>query len=534
MKKNRISFFLTLAIVMIAMLGSCSIEEAIDGGAKKHQLTISVKDGLFTSQAETRTSPTGADGLGTIFTINDKIGIFGVKDGEVIVSNACYTCDGHLWNGENTIEYDSEATYYAYYPWNSDEDLKTVAGVGNVNDAVDPTKTDAAGFFQPLIAKWQPKMDQSKIEDYNASDLMVGKGTAPTGDDANRYTMAFTMDHQMGLCLTTLEEINYVVDANYSFKLMPNYDISGDVKPCYYQGKYRYIVYPGVNRVLSVSNGDEKYSINYFVKKKGNYTEHVVGGSTKEYQPQVGDIYYSDGSMTHGTQISIYKKQVGVVGYVAHNTPDPVLEGYTHGLVICGLQVSGVGSGGLLFTTEARNILNEKGASTIFCNNDIFKNYKGKEITQKMVESKCNLCNGYNYKVSDLLAKINATVPLTQNSTAPNSGWFIPASAQVYKIINALYKENGGNDIGLDETYSTENVRKEVTANGIREKVNGMLERLGSGHYVTSAYWTSLSTLCRYTGSAYIDADFINSFSLQENSLNCTNYVSEYRPIIAF
>lgn len=525
MKKNRISFFLTLAIVMIAMLGSCSTEEVIDGGAKKHQLTISVKDGLFTSQTETRTSPSGDNGLGTIFTINDKIGIYGVRDGKVIVNNACYTCDGHLWNGEKTIEYDEKATYYAYYPWNSDEDLKKIVGEGNI---VDPTKTNAAEFFKPLIDKWDPKMDQSKIEDYNASDLMVGKGTAPTDEDADKYTMAFVMDHQMGLCLATLEEINYVVNANYSFKLMPNYAFSGEVKPCYYQGKYRYIVYPGQNRVLKVSAGTDTYAINYFVKNQGHYTEHMIGGATKEYQPQVGDIYYSDGSMTHGTEISKYKKQVGIVGYVAKTAKDAVLEGYINGLVVCGLGVT-LGSGGLSFTTYAKDILTENGASTIYCNADIFKNYKGKEITQKLKESDCLVYN--NIKISSLLAKFNANVPLTQNSTAPNSGWFIPASAQVSEIINALYVANGGTDIGLDKTYSKKSAREEVVVEGILQKVNGMFERLGVGHYATFSYFASLSTLCN---SSNLDANSINSFMLQENSLKCAANVTDFRPVIAF
>lgn len=229
---------------MTMTLAGCSTEDTMSGDSMSKTLTISVKDGGFdgqnskASKVTSRAKPTGDDGLGTDFTMNDQIGIFEVKDGKLTKSNVCYINDGSLWNASNTIQYDANATYFAYYPYISDDAFKTLTGATDMSSAVDATAaTDASlttdqakaeKFFATLIDKWTPKTDQTKMEDYNASDLMVAKGTLPT--DADGYTMSFTMNHEMGLCLTTLSPVTYRVDKTYSFVMWPDYKLSGDDK----------------------------------------------------------------------------------------------------------------------------------------------------------------------------------------------------------------------------------------------------------------------------------------------------------------
>ena len=536
MKKNRISFFLTLAIVMVAMLSACSTEETIGGGAKKHQLSISVKDGLFTSSTGTRTAPTGDKGLGTMFTINDKIGIFGVKNGQVMenVSNVCYTNDGHLWNGTQAIEYDPAATYYAYYPWISDDELKTTAAVDDANSAVNPTASTAEDFFKPLIEKWEPKQDQSLMENYNASDLMVGKGSAP--ENADQYTMEFTMNHQMALCLTTLQEITFVVDANYRFNLMPNYKFVGDVKPCYYQNQFRYIVKPEEARVLKVSNGDETYIVNYFVKQKGNYTEHVVGGCEKEYQPRVGDIFYSDGSMTHGNEISIYKKQIGIVGYVTTVDNDPVLEGYTHGLVMCGhtKQIAGNNP----FSTDAMEVLNSN-STTITCYGDVLKNYNGYKLSKLFLDKDIILMtNGTSgaRTYALWLAEVNKQNPLENDaSKAPNSGWFAPGSAQAYKIINGIYMANGGSDLNLESHSTKQYDNNYISAPNLLSNIENTLKNLGMGHYDgTSGNFVTLTPTANLLSSSRTYNNVFHFTLNDTKGLGASRANYAMRPILAF
>lgn len=536
MKMKRLFNFLTLAFVMVAMLDACSTEEAIGGGAQKHQLSISVKDGLFTSSTETRTSPTGANGLGTMFTINDKIGIFGVKNGQVMenVANVCYTNDGHLWNGTQAIEYDPAATYYAYYPWISDEELKTTADVADVSSVVNPAASTADDFFKPLINKWEPKQDQSLMENYNASDLMVGKGTAP--EQADQYTMEFTMNHQMALCLTTLQEITFVVDANYRFNLMPNYKFVGDVKPCYYQNKFRYIVKPEEARVLKVSNGDETYIVNYFVKQKGNYTEHVVGGCEKEYQPRVGDVFYSDGSMTHGDEISIYKKQVGIVGYVSNVDNDPMLEGFTHGLVMCGhtKQIAGNSP----FTTEAMEVLSPN-STTITCYGDALKNYNGYKLSKLFLDKDIVLLTNGTSGAGTYalwLAEVNKDNPLENDaSKAPNSGWFAPGSAQAYKIINGIYMANGGSDLNLENHSKEQYDSNYISAPNLQSYIDNTLKNLGVGHFdVTNSNFMTLTPTANLVSSTKSYRNVFNFMLNDTKGLVGSRTINAMRPILAF
>ena len=141
--------------------------------------------------AATRASINGAK---TSFETGDQIGFFAVTTGGEYIYSVYYniplTFDGTEWKpSDDNIKlfHSPNYTYYAYYPYK--ENLE-----GWISEDADTGEE----FFEEIINQWEPKLDQSTLEDYLASDLMVAKGVATTNDD-NSGTVSFTLEHQMGL-----------------------------------------------------------------------------------------------------------------------------------------------------------------------------------------------------------------------------------------------------------------------------------------------------------------------------------------------
>ncbi len=141
-------------------------------------------------------------GVSTSFEAGDQIGFFAIErtfimddEGDLIENdrevyyNIPLTFDGNEWKPSDNVKlfHSSNFTYYAYYPYQ--EDLN-----GWTNDGEEAPED----FFEYITNFWEPKLDQSTLEDYLASDLMVAKGVATTNDD-NSGTVSFTLEHQMGL-----------------------------------------------------------------------------------------------------------------------------------------------------------------------------------------------------------------------------------------------------------------------------------------------------------------------------------------------
>lgn len=134
------------------------------------------------------------NGIETTFETGDQIGFFAVTtSGEYYYSvyyNIPLTFDGTEWKpSDNNVKlfHSPNYTYYAYYPYKENPE-------GWISEYADTGEE----FFEEIINQWEPKLDQSTLEDYLASDLMVGKGVATTNDD-NSGTVSFTLEHQMGL-----------------------------------------------------------------------------------------------------------------------------------------------------------------------------------------------------------------------------------------------------------------------------------------------------------------------------------------------
>ena len=149
------------------------------------------------SDIPTRASINGAI---TTFSEGDKIGIFVIDPNtwqETI--NVAYEYDGTNWNlvdQSKKIYYSPNFYYFAYYPYVEKTE-------GEWYDLLSYETGSAESFFSSFISGWEPILDQSNLENYLASDLMVGKGVSTTSDDGSGM-VSFTLEHQMGLVQISL------------------------------------------------------------------------------------------------------------------------------------------------------------------------------------------------------------------------------------------------------------------------------------------------------------------------------------------
>ena len=485
---------LCVAIVIAALFMGCAQDETLGtSGSGSNRLTIGVSDGAFSGTQGTRAMPTQT--VATKFTIGDKIGLFEVKDGALIHANLKYTCDGSLWNGTEAIPYDDAATYYAYYPWVSDEDFLKVCNDGvtdgaatDIKDAVNLSASDAEGFFGKLIAKWTPAKDQSTLEAYNASDLMVSKGVRP--ENADKYTIEFQMSHQMGLCLLHLEETTFKLDDTYSFTYQPWFKFNSENLPCFYDGIYRYIVKPDQPRQTLVVNGTDEFTVNLYIKAKGHYSEHTVGGGEKEYQVRVGDLFYPDGSLTHSDNRNPYKVPIGIVGYVGNDDVTEKNAGFHHGLVISAHLWEGGNIAAERFVFK-KDALTPFGLRNITCWSDAIGDLGGLTETKQLYENytakNASAYTGHtDLTFQQVMDNYTKKYVLTNDPVkAKNSGWFLPACGQAFAMINAMHVAAGYGEIDAAK-YGEMDSKTQIStgeATWTTDSFKKYLKMVGEGHY---------------------------------------------------
>ena len=193
-------YYLILSMTVI-LLASCSQDEMEQAEVDTlPELQVMVN---HPSAISTRAS---INGLKTVFEAGDQIGLFAVNDetDELVYINIPYTYNGTTWevsNPSQKVFYSEKFKYFAYYPYQEKIEDPNI----EVDEDDDGTAywywtlifsaEYASEFFEYLISKWEPLLDQSTLANFNASDLMIGKGI----DNSETASVSFTMDHQMGL-----------------------------------------------------------------------------------------------------------------------------------------------------------------------------------------------------------------------------------------------------------------------------------------------------------------------------------------------
>lgn len=355
-----VAFVQLAAVVVFAsafLLTGCSENELPSDentDTNRTTFTIEVSDGGYAPAAGEKPGTRATEnGYATQFTVGDKIGVFAVKDYEIVdgVNNLCLvaTADGSnlVWKTEDgkTPLNISDATYYAYYPWQPDE---------KITDKVYPVTTEVTTFFYDVIKDWIPSTNQGTYIDYTSSDLMIASGT-PSGKN-----LSFSMQHKMALVVIDLPKTKYkLTDANG--QVLPDYIIDApDTKFKGFtpyrmsDGTYRYLIKPAAtSSQLETLSGSYTNATSATAEWEfeasataGKYRKYVVDGGTTEkpHQLQAGDFFMKDGTLLGKDATTLTDAQkaacIGIVYWIGdikkHNYGllDEKFPSGTHGLVV--------------------------------------------------------------------------------------------------------------------------------------------------------------------------------------------------------
>lgn len=317
------------------LLSGCSDSESLGGDdniSNRIAFTIKVTDGGYASIAgeKSGTRATEKDYV-TQFTAGDKIGVYAVKNGSIVdrVNNLCLVATATTApDGSNSLVWQTEdgktplnifgATYYAYYPWQSNTDME---------DKVTVSASDAAGFFANVISGWTPSTNQGTYTAYTSADLMIASATA------SDKTLSFSMQHQMALVVIDLPKTKYTLQ-DASGNSLPDYIIGApDAKfdsftPCWMSdGTYRYLINPSTtgsqSKTLSGSYTNAtpataRWTFTADVPAS-QYKKFVVDKAptiSKQHILQAGDFFMKDGTLLSKTESLSDEEKATCIGIV--------------------------------------------------------------------------------------------------------------------------------------------------------------------------------------------------------------------------
>lgn len=393
------------------------------------------------------------------FVDNDKIGIFAVKDGVILndIDNVpfAYKVSDNSWNpveGGKTLYWYSGVSYIAYYPYKE-------------NIAIDPSlSTDDITASLAKNEKLQPAKDQSSVQEYAASDLMIATGT-PDTSNPSQIVLNLQFKHQFTLLVVHPQA--YIgcyapKDAGFVYhqesrildtdSLAKSVSLNG-VIPCQVDSmRYCAIVLPQENSKISgnyttthgISN--ERKKINYsgsstaFAPGKC-YTLKVIspipGRGSTERKLYPGDFVFQNetekrievhpGNSSLDENGKIYDYQ-NAIGMVITCSPDRMTdsecnaEGWNHAYVM-GLENLGTALWGV-----NNQMAEDIPAMTLY--DKIEDNMNGFSETRQLLLGKAGTSNSY----------VSTTVANYRNKKAVPEGikrspWFLPSIGQWFDML---------------------------------------------------------------------------------------------------
>ncbi|WP_455635668.1 fimbrillin family protein [Parabacteroides sp.] len=540
MKTRLFRLSLLLSLCFAALCG-CTKDD--DPMSVTHGTTLTIHataDGFASADGvQTRASE---NGYTTAFTNGDAIGVFAVKDGQVIADcdNVPLTYDGTSWGG-NTVYYYKDAKYFAYYPYTTD-----MTGKKSMDE---------------IVGAFTPQSDQSSYENYTKSDLMTAEGTLANKD------LSFSFVHKMSLIEITLpvqiyttggdspyEYSSPVIGATFSVASGGNrqnvtpYPMGG--------GVYRYIVSAGGSHTVSgeFQTADGKtieYSKVSLSLSVGFYKRLDVSydGAPSE-NPQVrplavGDYYYSDGRICPGNVSNppsegcigiIFSTEVSRIGEAAK---EALLEkGVTtpHGLVMALTNASeGCRWGDY---TKDENGNNEQGEEPFQKYTDkankMYQNVDGYAETHWIIDTYGSNNNTLQntYSAFYHASRYSTSDSSTERYAAPGNttGWFIPGIGQWWDILRNL-----GEVSGLDnkkEDTSTTYVEIPSGVSTAVSKMNKYLEKITDATQFSqgSYFWSS----SEYSSSRACYVNFYSDGTLYLSNGDKRNAYGRVRCVLAF
>lgn len=502
--KTRLFRLCLLFLSFTAVLCSCANDDEPILSTDGSTLTVYATAAGFASADGAVTRAQDSE-YATTFTDGDKIGVFAVKNGQVIAdcNNVPLTYDGTSWGG-NTVYYYKDAKYFAYYPYTTD-----MTGKKSMDEIVDA---------------FTPQLDQSSYENYTKSDLMTAEGTLANKD------LSFSFVHKMSLIEITLPVQKYTTggDSPYEYSspvIGATFSVASDgsqkaVTPYPMGGGvYRYIVSAGGSHTVSgeFAAGDKtiEYSQSVSSLSSGNYkrlnvTYSGAPSAAEERAIAVGDYYYSDGSICpddteepplEGCIGIIFSTDVDRIGEAAKEALREKGVTTPHGLVMALTNASeGCRWGDY---TKDENGNDEQGEEPFQKYTDkaykMYQNIDGYAETHWIIDTYGSDNNTLQntYSAFYHASRYGTSDSSTERYAAPDNttGWFIPGIGQWWDILRNLgevsgldnKKEDTGTYVYIYDSASTavSNMNKYL------EKITGATQFNQSNYFWSSSEYDS-------------------------------------------
>ena len=473
------------------------------------------------------------------FITNDAIGLYVVdKNNQIVERNVMLTLGSdNKWTTSKKFLKLTGYKYFAYYPYSPTAPMVNTA-------AADKTATE---FFAKTISSLSLVSNQSDQKTLLAQDFQVAKGVV--AEDAS--TLTFPMEHSMGLAVLNRESKS--LDHFYKLKGYEDYTWSNGSVPTTANGTVSgqklfsttatqgiMVVAPNSTVTFTNTSTDKDEWKTKSVSITINEGNKVYFGEAQlkrqhydeTYTMEVGDIYYSDGAMTHQSEdLASGKTPIGIVGYIGSDywtEKDVVISRKPvggHALVMCLKNIDSTGSTDFGRVCKWSSSYGDTDMPNVTSKSDI-------------VNSK-NQTSGSGYTMTATLIKIGSEAATAANNyntlPAPSSkctGWFLPTAGQYYAVMSQL----GG---GMSSDWEMVKFFSNMT--DVTIKINDKLKIVGDSKYTeffqghNTWAWTSseYSTYNAVDIDSGVD-DQKPSGSVRFDHYFCKTDLLPVRPFLAF
>lgn len=502
------------------------------------------------------------------FIANDAIGLYVVdKNNQIVESNVKLTLGSDdKWTTSKKFLKLTGYKYFAYYPYSPTAPMVNTA-------AADKTATE---FFAKTISSLSLVSNQSDQKTLLAQDFQVAKGVV--AEDAS--TLTFPMEHSMGLAVLNRESKS--LDHFYKLKGYEDYTWSNGSVPTTANGTVSgqklfsttatqgiMVVAPNSTVTFTNTSTDKDEWKTKSVSITINEGNKVYFGEAQlkrqhydeTYTMKVGDIYYSDGSMTHQNEdLASGKTPIGIVGYLGNNywTEKGVSGKGGHALVMCLKTIGSTGS--MVDAQEDYKKNGDNGAKVKAYIGTRYAWYSSNiDAGRTKVNSKSSLVNSYietygsGYTETAVLIKqwgsaaAAAYWAKNYNTLPANSskctGWFLPTAGQYYAVMTNLGATFSSDWTGIWDGNTTTHPNLGFFSNmtTVTKNINDKLKKVGDSNYteffgvINTWAWTSSEFWS--TGAVLIDSgvdDSKGSGSVRFDDNYVKTYQIPVRPFLAF
>lgn len=460
-------------MVFSAALASCTQEEIAQTDMSARQtLNISVSTQDFVPEDGSRATTSTTDRV-TTFSDGDAMGMYVISsDGTVICNNEKFVYNSSAWKAENELYYWKNANYIAYYPY--DESL-TAENITSA-EAIKTKFAGAENFYT-----------QNTAEAYEKADLMLVEVEAPA--DGN---IQFNLSHQFSMVEINVPVRKYKTEGGFEYtapvSLAWDQDLKiGDKTVTPYstgKGSFRFIV-PSEEELSFTLDGhlvyDEGVPVNFGSSdaqtlnlasghcKVYNVTYEKVSGDVTTRNLEVGDFYYTDGSIyPYGNQDNNdFDKPVkaGCIGVIFEVGTGVAGTDWTHGSVLA-LKSLGQAKWSANECTVEGNVIETLSADATI--------KSGYEVTQALVQMEGFLLNdaanlAYNFGKGEEDSQYAAPVS--------SSGWYLPSIADWIAVI-----QNLGGDTSF--TLASTTVSANTVVANIKNHIKTINEELATDYFL--------------------------------------------------